>query len=64
MEPTTTAARNTISQRRPMYATGDKRNRVYIEDGEVKWDFATDTVSIDEAQTLLHQVIELEYSLP
>ena len=47
-----------------MYATGDKRNRVYIEDGEVKWDFATDTVSIDEAQTLLHQVIELEYSLP
>ncbi|MBQ7442452.1 MAG: hypothetical protein IJS59_01105, partial [Bacteroidaceae bacterium] len=35
MEPTTTAARRNIRQRRPPQATSDKRNRVYIEDGEL-----------------------------
>ena len=48
----------------PDTALGEKRNRVYIEDGEVKWDFVTDTMSIEEAKELLHQVIDLEYSLP
>ena len=39
-------------------------SRAYIKDGEVKVDIACETMSIDEARTLLHKVIDLEYSLP
>ena len=35
-------------------------NRAYIENGEVKVDIACETMSIEEARTLLHKVIDLE----
>lgn len=38
-------------------------NRAYIEDGEVKLNIATETMDLEEARKLLHQVIDLEYSL-
>lgn len=41
-----------------------ERNKVYIENGEVKMDFATDTMSIEEAKKLTLKAIELEYMLP
>jgi hypothetical protein len=39
-------------------------NRVYIEDGEVKTEIVTETMSIEEARRLTHQAVTLEYSLP
>jgi len=39
-------------------------NRVYVQDGEVKMDLVTDTMSIEEAKELTFKAIELEYSLP
>ena len=42
----------------------EPRNRAYIEDGEVKLDIVTDTMDLEEARSLLHRVIDLEYSLP
>lgn len=44
--------------------TMQERNKVYIENGEVKMDFATDTMSIEEAKKLTLKAIELEYMLP
>ena len=44
--------------------TAQGRNKVYIEDGEVKIDFVTDTMSIEEAKELTLKAIELEYMLP
>lgn len=41
-----------------------KQNRVYIENGEVKVDIVTDTMSIEEAKALTLKAVELEYSLP
>lgn len=40
------------------------RNRVYIDNGEVKTDVVTETMSIDEAKRLTLEVVELEHSLP
>lgn len=40
------------------------KNKVYIENGEVKMDFSTDTMSIEEAKKLTLKAIELEYMLP
>jgi len=42
----------------------EPRNRAYIEDGEVKLDIVTDTMDLEEARSLLHRAIDLEYSLP
>ena len=42
----------------------EPRNRAYIEDGEVKLDIVTETMDLEEARSLLHRVIDLEYSLP
>jgi len=42
----------------------EPRNKAYIEDGEVKLDIVTDTMDLEEARSLLHRVIDLEYSLP
>lgn len=39
-------------------------NRVYIDNGEVKTDIVTETMSIQEAKALTLKVIDLEYSLP
>ena len=39
-------------------------NRVYIENGEVKTDTVTDTMDIEEMRHLLHEMVDLEYSLP
>lgn len=50
----------------PVDATEEKeqKNTVYIENGEVKMDFVTDTMSIEEAKKLTLKAIELEYMLP
>lgn len=40
------------------------RNRAYIENGEVKLDIVTETMSIEEARELTLKAVELEYSLP
>ena len=39
-------------------------NNVYMENGEVKVDIVTDTMSIEEAKELTLKAIELEYMLP
>jgi len=39
-------------------------NRVYVKDGEVKVDIATDTMTIQEAKELTLKAVDLEYSLP
>ena len=39
-------------------------NKVYIENGEVKVDIVTETMSIEEARDLTLKTVELEYSLP
>lgn len=40
------------------------RNKVYIEDGEVKVDIETETMELEELRALLHKMVDLEYSLP
>jgi len=40
------------------------KNQVYIEDGKVKVDFVSDTMSIEEARELTLKAVDLEYSLP
>lgn len=42
----------------------NKQNRVYIEDGEVKYDIKDEYLNVEEARQLLHEAIDLEYSLP
>ena len=44
-------------------ATEQELNRVYIEDGEVKMELKSDTMSIDEAKRLTMKMIDLEYGL-
>ena len=39
-------------------------NRVYIEDGEVKTETVTDEMDLEEMRHLLHEMVDLEYSLP
>ncbi|MBR4651519.1 MAG: hypothetical protein IKO82_07210 [Prevotella sp.] len=42
----------------------DKKNRVYVENGEVKFDISQDYLEVEDARQLLHEAIDLEYSLP
>ena len=42
----------------------NKKYRVYVENGEVKWDIYAETMSIEETREMLHKVVDLEYSLP
>lgn len=42
----------------------DGGNNVYINNGEVKVDIVTDTMSIEEAKELTLKAVELEYMLP
>ncbi|MBP5338223.1 MAG: hypothetical protein J6Z14_02810, partial [Prevotella sp.] len=44
--------------------TAQGRNKVYIEDGEVKVDIETETMEPEELRVLLHKMVDLEYSLP
>ena len=37
-------------------------NKVYIENGEVKMDIFSETMELEEARSLLHEMIEKEYS--
>jgi len=37
---------------------------VYVKDGEVKVDIATDTMTIQEAKELTLKAVDLDYSLP
>jgi hypothetical protein len=52
---------------RPSIANGvseDNKNRVYLENGEVKFNIVTDYLSIEEAKEFTKKAIDLEYSLP
>ena len=40
------------------------RDRVYVKDGEVKLDLVSDTLSVEKVRSLLHKMVDLEYSLP
>ena len=41
-----------------------KKDRVYVEDGEVKLDFAEESTDLESFRQSLHQMVDLEYSLP
>ena len=41
-----------------------KDNRIIVENGEVKPIIMTETLSLEEARQLLHNMIEKEYALP
>jgi hypothetical protein len=56
METATRTSRTNTRHHHPATALGEKCNRVYVEDGEVKWDLVTDTMSIEEAKKLLNQL--------
>ena len=58
---TRTSRTGTRHHHRPAAALSEKRNRAYIEDGEVKWDIVTEDMSIEEAKELTLKVVELEY---
>ena len=69
----TTTVKRTQTYRRgrrnpvPCQAVCDEqpqKNRVVIENGEVKTLLFTETISPEEARRLLHDMIDLEYSLP
>ena len=42
----------------------EKNDRVYIENGEVKLDFLEETTDLESFRKTLHDMVELEYSLP
>ena len=39
-------------------------NKVFIEGSEVKMQLSSDTIDLEEARQLLHEMVDLEYSLP
>ena len=41
-----------------------QKNRVVIENGEVKLHLFSETFDLEEARALLHKMVELKYSLP
>ena len=42
----------------------NRTNKVFIEDGEVKMQLSSDTIDLEDARQLLHEMVDLEYSLP
>ena len=42
----------------------EKQDRVYVEDGEVKWDFVEDATDLESFRQSLHNMVDMEYSLP
>ena len=42
----------------------EKKDCVYIENGEVKLDFAEEVTDLEDFRDFLHEMVELEYSLP
>jgi len=42
----------------------NRANKVFIENGEVKMHLSSDTIDLEEARQLLHEMVDLEYSLP
>ena len=65
---TSVSERNRVGRRlRQGLVPGDgipQTNRVVVENGEVKPLIFTETVELEEARALLHEVVRLEYSLP
>ena len=41
----------------------EEKDMVYVEDGEVKWDFAEGTTDLESFRRTLHHMVDLEYSL-
>jgi hypothetical protein len=42
----------------------NKKNRIIVENGEVKPIINTKSMGLEEARNLLHDMIEKEYALP
>jgi len=40
----------------------EKKDRVYVEDDEVKWELAEDTTDLEDFRTFLHKMTDLEYA--
>lgn len=65
---TVTATMNTTRPKRRTTVQGDGvvgvAGRVYTEQGSVKMELYSDTMTIEEAKNLTMKMVELEYSLP
>ena len=42
----------------------EKKDRVYVDNGSVKVDIVEDETDLDDFRNLLHEMVDLEYSLP
>ena len=42
----------------------EKKDRVYIENGKVKYDIMEEATDLEEFRNFLHEMVNLEYSLP
>jgi hypothetical protein len=42
----------------------NRTNKVFIADGEVKMNVSSAAIDLEEARQLLHEMVDLEYSLP
>lgn len=47
-----------------LYDVSEKKDQVYIENGEVKCDIVEEATDLEEFRDFLHKMVELEYSLP
>ena len=42
----------------------EKKDRVYVDNGRVKMEIVEDETDLDDFRNLLHEMVDLEYSLP
>ncbi len=47
-----------------LYVAPEKKDQVYIDNGEVKCDIVEEATDLEEFRDFLHKMVELEYSLP
>ena len=64
MDTTTTTSQKAVTSLTHHATRRSNHNKVYVEEGEVRWSLMSDALSIEEAKSLTLQAVELEYSLP
>lgn len=64
MDTTTTTSQKAVTSLTHHTTRRSNHNKVYVEEGEVRWSLMSDALSIEEAKSLTLQAVELEYSLP
>ena len=64
MDTTITTSQRTATSLSHHAIRRSNHNKVYVEEGEVRWNLMSDALSIEEAKSLTQQAVELEYSLP